>query len=825
MFNIFLIFLTSCFSASNNSNSRSATSQVSVDTVYFVANGEDHVKITNNDNVKIYIERNGNRTFISGNKFSTTEPGIYTLVVGNNSLKITAIPSKINSDVSMNLNKISAIDINNFKELNWPGLEFYYNNNPIDIKDRNELSKILKDKELQEVPMQIKARGYSLGFMRVFCHKFDISHESSGNAEVYDNKNLIVLGKDSGANFRITNSNDYVLKLLLEDKNVDEIRESNIKPGLYSLKLCVDVKGRDFPIQRYDLLSFNNLIKEIDFKSKESFGTKYGLVTLIEIDKKVRDMDLNIESEATGIFIFKYDNLIICPFIAEQKNEVKVTFRGVELANFVFDLSDELEPTSPDNWFGMQNCGNTCYLNSGLKSLVRVLPQIDINAEQYFDPALQMNWELTNSQKRFRRFFVSLVNTINLGTNGALGNIGEGRFNKNASSNLSREVFALLKSEFTKANRELGGLNINNTSQQDASEFIMSALNFLGALNYFSMKIKVEKSLEGKTLINKEENLAQIIHTLKNANDGMAIEQLPSMINGIKDEFSIPLIESIKDGSGRDVNYDDKIEKVIREKTGQFLVKKGNNYFLITNNKEKIALAKPKREEGSSSTEFVNKEIPENKDDILVRGLRVVDHPGIGDGNDIRVTEEKLNVLKENSAKYPNKKFYYSLNNNNFFIQNGEFYDVQKLSGSPFNLKTYGSNSQRQDIEFASFEVRTHLHKIDIDEKGEVLEFPENLFVTLKRFNRVGDRSEKIDTKIRVGDTYKLRKENGQEQDYELVSYSCHGGGTSSGHYYAYIKGNNGKWYEHNDSSVTEASNPPHLEASHKPYIMFYKKK
>ena len=40
---------------------------------------------------------------------------------------------------------------------------------------------------------------------------------------------------------------------------------------------------------------------------------------------------------------------------------------------------------------------------------------------------------------------------------------------------------------------------------------------------------------------------------------------------------------------------------------------------------------------------------------------------------------------------------------------------------------------------------------------------------------------------------------------YELYSVLVHSGGAYGGHYYAYIKSNvDGKWYNFNDSSVSE---------------------
>lgn len=55
---------------------------------------------------------------------------------------------------------------------------------------------------------------------------------------------------------------------------------------------------------------------------------------------------------------------------------------------------------------------------------------------------------------------------------------------------------------------------------------------------------------------------------------------------------------------------------------------------------------------------------------------------------------------------------------------------------------------------------------------------------------------------------------------YSLYGVICHaGGGPHSGHYFAYVKGSNDRWYEMNDESVTSAPSPTRMKNS---YILFY---
>jgi len=60
------------------------------------------------------------------------------------------------------------------------------------------------------------------------------------------------------------------------------------------------------------------------------------------------------------------------------------------------------------------------------------------------------------------------------------------------------------------------------------------------------------------------------------------------------------------------------------------------------------------------------------------------------------------------------------------------------------------------------------------------------------------------------------------ELRYNLLSISNHGGGTGGGHYHAFCKNANGKWYDHNDTRVTEIQ-PDKLVTQHA-YVLIYKR-
>jgi ubiquitin C-terminal hydrolase len=58
---------------------------------------------------------------------------------------------------------------------------------------------------------------------------------------------------------------------------------------------------------------------------------------------------------------------------------------------------------------------------------------------------------------------------------------------------------------------------------------------------------------------------------------------------------------------------------------------------------------------------------------------------------------------------------------------------------------------------------------------------------------------------------------------YELYGVCNHSGSTMGGHYTAYVKNANGKWYHFNDTSVTEVSETSIVTP--KAYVLFYRKK
>ena len=103
--------------------------------------------------------------------------------------------------------------------------------------------------------------------------------------------------------------------------------------------------------------------------------------------------------------------------------------------------------------------------------------------------------------------------------------------------------------------------------------------------------------------------------------------------------------------------------------------------------------------------------------------------------------------------------------------------------------------------------------------------FPDILIISLKRFNNSGRKVQKlVNFPIENLDLRKYvtgYKKN--EYVYSLYGIANHSGGTGGGHYFAYVKNANGKWYNFNDTSVKEMKIFDLI--SPKAYLLFYTKK
>ena len=115
--------------------------------------------------------------------------------------------------------------------------------------------------------------------------------------------------------------------------------------------------------------------------------------------------------------------------------------------------------------------------------------------------------------------------------------------------------------------------------------------------------------------------------------------------------------------------------------------------------------------------------------------------------------------------------------------------------------------------------------KINIRKKIQFWSFPNILVIDFKRFNARFQKNQILITfpfenldlsQYVIGYKKDLYK-------YELYGVCNHSGGVMGGHYTAYVKNANGKWYHFNDTSVSEVGVKESI-VSPKAYVLFYRK-
>jgi ubiquitin C-terminal hydrolase len=102
---------------------------------------------------------------------------------------------------------------------------------------------------------------------------------------------------------------------------------------------------------------------------------------------------------------------------------------------------------------------------------------------------------------------------------------------------------------------------------------------------------------------------------------------------------------------------------------------------------------------------------------------------------------------------------------------------------------------------------------------------PNVMIIDLKRWNGHTRKNQNLITiPLKNADFSKYVKGyNASAYVYDLFGVCNHGGGAQGGHYTAYIKNANGKWYEFNDTMVSEIKEENVI--SPQSYCLFYRKK
>ena len=116
--------------------------------------------------------------------------------------------------------------------------------------------------------------------------------------------------------------------------------------------------------------------------------------------------------------------------------------------------------------------------------------------------------------------------------------------------------------------------------------------------------------------------------------------------------------------------------------------------------------------------------------------------------------------------------------------------------------------------------------RINIRKKIQFWSFPNILVIDFKRFNNKFQKNQILVTfpidELDLSNYVIGYKKNNYK--YELYGVCNHSGGVMGGHYTAYVKNANGKWYHFNDTTVSEVALIESI-ISPKVYVLFYRKK
>jgi ubiquitin C-terminal hydrolase len=123
------------------------------------------------------------------------------------------------------------------------------------------------------------------------------------------------------------------------------------------------------------------------------------------------------------------------------------------------------------------------------------------------------------------------------------------------------------------------------------------------------------------------------------------------------------------------------------------------------------------------------------------------------------------------------------------------------------------------------FNDDTNTHE-EVNKNVVFFSLPDVLIMDLKRFNNSTRKTNTlIDFPLENMDLSKyVIGYNKYDYQYDLYGICNHSGSSMGGHYTAYVKNANGKWYLFNDTNISEVTNIPSIVSS-KAYCLFYRKK
>ena len=106
-----------------------------------------------------------------------------------------------------------------------------------------------------------------------------------------------------------------------------------------------------------------------------------------------------------------------------------------------------------------------------------------------------------------------------------------------------------------------------------------------------------------------------------------------------------------------------------------------------------------------------------------------------------------------------------------------------------------------------------------------IFKAPKTLIIHLVRFLQNGTHIKKIEASVNFLTQFNLTTEMDGAIDFDLFAVVIHSGSLIGGHYTAYVKTPDQKWFYADDSAITPVTEAELLQQKSGAYVLFYKKK
>tara|TARA_B100001063_G_C16719998_1_gene532980 strand:+ start:348 stop:1403 length:1056 start_codon:yes stop_codon:yes gene_type:complete len=150
--------------------------------------------------------------------------------------------------------------------------------------------------------------------------------------------------------------------------------------------------------------------------------------------------------------------------------------------------------------------------------------------------------------------------------------------------------------------------------------------------------------------------------------------------------------------------------------------------------------------------------------------------------------------------------------------------DLGKKSCTIYDCFDKYTETERIDGDNQWYNEKTDT-KQDVDKNIAFFSLPDILIIDFKRFDH-HSRKNNMHVDFPLEDLNLIKYVVGYDKEsyrYDLFGICNHSGNTMGGHYTAYVKNANGKWYHFNDTCVNEIKESSVI--SNKAYCLFYRKK